>query len=271
MYPPIVHISDIKATEDSDIYNIYFTNGSNSNIVEKVQYNITSRNQNEFNDDLLELPINNPIFKNGNNIYNVILFANDSNYIWIIKNETNYFTKQLNISLEEIPLYWSFISEKYNSAYLIIPPYFYITKLDHNKEIKSGMIQSWDAGGERNLYINEDLDLFYSSAGCCYCVSRLFFSYSEENIEFLVQENVWDIIIIDSNTKQLIYANEFDYKITHYQLNENKVVSIELKLKILNGRAGLNFSQIFSFGIISFGGLGLGIFSAIIFERLMKK
>ncbi|MHA1991341.1 MAG: hypothetical protein ACW981_09325 [Candidatus Hodarchaeales archaeon] len=276
MYPPTVHISDIKATENQNVYNIYFTNGSSYDIVEKVQYNIVSKNQTDFNSQLKEKSISDPTFMKGNENYNVTIFENNSSYVWTIENQSNHFLRNLNISIQEDLRYWSFISEKYNSAYLIIPPYLYIAKLGQSEATTIVEVQNWDGGAINSLAINEDLNLLYSVGSCCYCVSKTYYSYSEDNIEFLVKENLWDIVIIEPNTKQLIYASEFDTKINHYQLEEKKSVTIEIELKtqeIENSTDSFNLEipEILTLGLITIVGSGLGIISAITIERLVKK
>jgi len=85
------------------------------------------------------------------------------------------------------------------------------------------------------------------------------------------QETATKSDIVDKELAVIEMKKERFVENRDYLLEEKKSVSIELALKYVDSGSGLDFTEFFMFGFLSIGAGGIGIFSAMTFERIMKK
>ncbi|OLS16807.1 MAG: hypothetical protein HeimC3_51270 [Candidatus Heimdallarchaeota archaeon LC_3] len=207
-----IHISDIKASNDPNIYLISVD--SSKSYERKVAFNILTKEMTKPNN---YMEINNSIKENFNIVdyYSEIRENTFNQTIWNVthKDGSNIFEKTIDVTKSTFIIF--FRSDRLNMAYLILSindelknPKFllFMSKLDNKSNVFQGTFLQGEFSIDRNDFlVNEEENLLQHPPLSLLCLEQEFYSFNKSG---LFQEYVTDSVatynILDQRVNRFV-------------------------------------------------------------------
>lgn len=194
-----LHISDVQSTNDQNELLISINDDTKKE--RTVLFNIRNQTFREASNVTIESFNINDHFTSYASNYNLMNKTNGENGTEFILNSklgNNIFVKRINDTIESLTGY--LVSEKLKVFYLLAK---FTSEKDQVKLLTTGLdnetpmitrfyndvIGSWGINPDNYWEIDEEKQLLFMPAGCCYCVNGYYFRYNETTLYHVFTEN----------------------------------------------------------------------------------